>query len=177
MKSTLPGGGRVLSVAEVTLDERPAVCIEQIAEQAVEQRREARDRRRQHDTAWAQDASRLTQSVIRVLGFQQVIERAEQQHSVERAVLLLEVTSVTDDGLESAGGDLQGLLDVERGRIDEAHVVSRLGEPRGVHARPAADVEHAAGGGGRWRSSSSHVRANSIREYPCCSRSRSSPAS
>jgi hypothetical protein len=67
-----------------------------------------------------------------------VVERAEQEHDVDRAVRVVEAPRVAENGVEAPPARL---LDVQWDRIHQAHVVTALGEPGGVLAGAAADVQ------------------------------------
>jgi hypothetical protein len=77
----------------------------------------------------------------------QVVERPEQQDDIERVVWLVELAGVSALRVESTCRAFLRVRDVEVDRVDEHHLVPDVGQPLGVQARAATDVEHPR----RWR--------------------------
>ena len=131
----------VAAVAHVCLDDLLELRLdEQVLEQPVDRRGEARDRGCGEQTAGPQHAVRLGQRARPVAGLGQVIERAELEHHVGAAVRERELARVALADLGHAGGPR--LLEVQLDGIDELDVVAEPAEPHRVRARAAADVEH-----------------------------------
>lgn len=77
---------------------------------------------------------------VAVRRLEEVVERAEQEYHVGRAVRLVPSSSVTDGRVHATVGRL---LDMQRDRIDEVDLVAELHQPSGVHPRAATDVQDA----------------------------------
>src|SRR3954453_14225008 len=124
----------------------------------VEQRREARDGRRDKQPAWPQDSVRLLQRAVPVLSCGQVVERAHQEDYVNGLIRFLELSCVTDVRLDACR---TGRLDVPANRINQAHVVPAFGEPVCVDAGPPPTSRTRQRVDGMKRSKSSSVRTSS----------------
>src|SRR5258708_39621644 len=88
-----------------------------------------------------------------VLSLRQVIERTEQQDCICALVGLFELARISN--LSRSQGMLrllcrlcQRLLHMTRHGINEMHLISTLGEPKGIGAGAAADIEQT--GRRRW---------------------------
>ena len=145
-------GVSVLAVGEVALDDLLEAGLQQEAlRDAVERRGEARDRRGGQQPAGAQRAPRLGQGAATVARLGQVVERPEHEHDVDARVGERQLAGVAHhgggEGRGPGGRRGAGLLDVQRDRVEQVHVVALTGQRQGVGARRAADVED----GGRRR--------------------------
>ena len=151
------GGGEVVRVAgrvpvpavgQIALDDQRELRVgQQAARQPVEHRGEARDRRRDQQSAGLQHPMRLAQRRATFVTRGQVVQRSQQQHRVGRAVPAFQLARIPhrNAGERVLGLRLRcalGLGDVQRDRIDQVHLVSERGQPAGVHPGAAADVQH-----------------------------------
>jgi len=76
-----------------------------------------------------------------------VVERAKQQHGLDAGVGVVEAPRVADARARErprrlTRGRGPRLVDMERARVHQVHLVAQPGEPARVRARAAADVEH-----------------------------------
>ena len=69
-----------------------------------------------------------------------MVERAEQEHRIDRRVRLREPTGIADFGGHQPG--LNCGSNMLRDDVDEMHAVASAGQPDSVYARAAAHVEH-----------------------------------
>ena len=130
----------MLARGQVALDDlgEPRIVQEAVLE-PVEERGEARDRRHGDEPAGLHDSVRLRESAHTGGALGQVVERPQQEDGVRRGVRHVELLRVAEHRLEPASR--ARLLHVQGHRVDQAHFVAALGEPRRVLAGPAADVE------------------------------------
>ena len=81
-----------------------------------------------------------------------MVQGAEQQGGVDAGVGPVQLSGVTDGGAGQRGGWLlgrgaQGLLDVQRQRVDQMDLVALGGQGQGVDPGGPADVQHDRGWG------------------------------
>jgi hypothetical protein len=81
-----------------------------------------------------------------------VVQGAEQQGGVDADVGPVQLSGVTDGGAGQRGGWLlgrgaQGLLDVQRQRVDQMDLVALGGQGQGIDPGGPADVQHDRGWG------------------------------
>jgi hypothetical protein len=101
---------------------------------------ESSDGRCKQDPAGPQDPPRLDERSDPLSSTQEVVERAEEQHRIDRRIRLREPAGVTD-----FGGQVLVLKcgsDMPWGNVDEMYAVAPAREPGRVYAGAAADVEH-----------------------------------
>ncbi len=123
------------------------VSGEAAALRPVEDRHESSDGRGEQDPAGPQNSPRFGERRDPLSSTHEVVERAEEEHRVDRPVRLREPAGITNFGghqsLLSYG------LDMLRDDVDEMHAVAPARQPGRVYAGAAAHVEHH--GWGRWQ--------------------------
>jgi hypothetical protein len=139
-------GVAVLPVRQVLVHDRPEDRIIQPALiQPIQQRSEPADRHRQQLAARPQHPPGLGQRLPSLRGVGQVVQRAEQQHRVLRAVGFRQLPRVPRRGGEGSRRVtpccLAGLLHVQRHRIHQVHPVPAPGQRRGIATRSAANIQ------------------------------------
>jgi hypothetical protein len=118
--------------------------IEVAADETIKQRGEPGDRCGDDQTARANDAPSLLERSDPLASLGQVIERAEQEHRIERGIPCLEPASIAQPHGERALGSFTcsgRLLYMERHRIDKVNGVSDPRPPRRIHAWTATHVQ------------------------------------
>ena len=137
----------VLALAQVALDDVLEARLEQEApRQAVEQRREPRDRGSEHRSLRPHDPPGLGERGQAVLALGQVVQGTEEQDRVEGRRLGAEPARVADLGRDAAGPRprrLQDPGDLDGYGVDHVDPMPVLGQPLRVHTGRAADVEDA----------------------------------
>ena len=93
-----------------------------------------------NDAARAHDATSLAERLQPVAPILQVVQRAEQQHHVDRIVVEIERTRIADRAVDPVPVAIPDLFDVMRDEITMDHFVTRVDEPIGVAPRTASDV-------------------------------------
>ncbi len=122
-------------------DDRPEPCVgDHPFPEAAEHRRQPGYRRGDHGSPRTHDPRRLLEHCHSIDAVEQVIERPEQEHVVERRVGMREPRSFTERNPPRHKS--RCLRAMERHRIEEGHAPPLQRHPRGVPPRPSADVEH-----------------------------------
>ena len=133
-----------LDVAEL-VEDVGQISVQLLGQHSVEMSCPPGDRRDEYRASGSHDAPRLMQCPQSVPASLKVVERSEQQHGVDRAVVEVEVGGIADGGVDVAAPGRDGqLLDVQRDHIAMTHVVTEPGQPQRVAAGAASDVRHDA---------------------------------
>ena len=144
----LGAGVAVLAGVQVVGHQRAEPgLVEEAVEEPVQGAGVPGDDRGGDDAARAGDAAGLGEGTHPVGALSQVVERAEQQDRVVTAVVFGEAAGIAGGDREPAVG--LRLLQVQRHRVDQVHLVAAVGEPGRVDPAPAADVQDARGRGGQ----------------------------
>ena len=78
------------------------ILVQPLGQHSVEMGCPPGDRRDEYRSARSHDTSRLAQRPQSVTASVQVVERSEQQHGVDRAVVEVEFGGIADGGLDGA---------------------------------------------------------------------------
>jgi hypothetical protein len=77
-----------------------------------------------------------------IVSFLKVVERAENEHDIDRLVGKRQSARITDLGRQSPRSEASGgLIDMARRDVDEMHPVALRQQPIGMHTSAPTDIE------------------------------------
>ena len=149
-----------------------------IQRQAIKRPGVARDAGGDHNAVRPENTPRLSKGLDPVGTIRQMVQRAEQQHGVDRGIGQRQPAGIAN---RNRGQRLRRRIvltsrffDQASGGIDQMNGIAQAGQPESVYGPdPPPTSTMCAGGGGRKRPTSSLVRSNSSRDEPAFSRDSS----
>jgi hypothetical protein len=137
----------MLTAAQISLDDSPERAITKpVRAQAVKRRCKSRDPYADNPAATPNYTVGFTERCETVMAPGEMVERAHQEHGVVPSIGDVEPTRIAAKHAERSVRlclcQSMRFSHVARDRIHEQDVVSSLGQPAGIRARTAADVQN-----------------------------------
>src|SRR5579871_3828750 len=145
--SRLSGRIPMLTVLQVLIDDLGELGVfQEPTAKAIQRGREAGYARREKDAARLEDTIRFPQRLKAIFSVRQMVQRSEKQGRIQRPCLPGERAGIANAGagqrrFRLAAGSFFRQLNVQGRDIYQMDPVALPGQPAGVAARPAADIQ------------------------------------